>query len=1001
MQTLTPPVQESQAQTQTIAVAASFTAEPLEDALNFWMQELGIPAQVEFAPYNQIFQQLLDPTSLLAQNQRGVNVILLRFEDWRRDSTGSIAEIAEKADRNLEDLLTALKAAPSATPRLVCLCPDSPSAQADPDWQVLSQRLEAEMVAELSKVSGLYLVRSPDFAAYPVADHYDAQRDKLGHIPFTPVFFTALSTVLARKIYTLKAAPHKVIVLDCDNTIWQGVVGEDGATGIEITPAYVALQNFMLAQQSTGIVLCLCSKNNEPDVLEAFEQRPEMPLKLENIVAWRINWLPKSENIKSLAQELNLGLDSFIFIDDNPVECAEVQASCPEVLTLQLPIDGDILHFLNHVWAFDHLKVTEEDKQRTTLYKQNLERDRFLKEAPTITDFLAGLELVVDIAEPAADQLPRVAQLTQRTNQFNFTTIRRSESEIQQLGASGLECRRVEVRDRFGDYGLVGVMIFGTDAETLTIDSFLLSCRVLGRGVEHRMLTHLAEIAQERQLLQIKAAFLRTKKNLPALNFLERVLADFQQPIDNGFEFIVPVEFATALSYKPGEAEPEQVSDTPAKAIATVAAPQAEKSQRFGRIAKELYDPAEILQQIHQSQQRSSRPDLEQDYVAPLTTTETQLATLWEELLQLDRVGVQDNYFDLGGTSLLSVELVTKIEQVFGQKLPLTAIVEAPTIAQLAARLTQPSTQDSLVLIRTGGSKLPVFLVHDGDGETLLYRNLAYRLKPEHPVYGLQPYSKDGFALLHSRITDMADYHITKMRSVQPQGPYLLGGMCAGGLIAFEIAHRLQQQGESVGMVAIIDAADVAAPKRVGRIAEQRLKRFFSTLGEEQSQSWLTKLGYILTKARQKLINVVTYEISSRLKTWQHRSQMRQLQRALDAGNLPPTSLRNLSVRTIYLFAESEYVPTDLYPGEVALFRATAGEGTDEPYVNIYSDPLLGWGQRVTQTVRVYDIPGGHSSMLQEPNVAAMAEAMQTYIDEALSNPRSYVPAAKATSIPD
>jgi thioesterase domain-containing protein len=126
---------------------------------------------------------------------------------------------------------------------------------------------------------------------------------------------------------------------------------------------------------------------------------------------------------------------------------------------------------------------------------------------------------------------------------------------------------------------------------------------------------------------------------------------------------------------------------------------------------------------------------------------------------------------------------------------------------------------------------------------------------------------------------------------------------------------------------------------------------------------------------------------------------MKQLQRSLDAGKLPPSSLRDLSVRTVYLFAESEYAPSDLYRGEVALFRATAGEGTDEPYVNIYSDPLLGWGQRVTETVRVYDIPGGHSSMLQEPNVAAMAETMQDYIDAALSS--SGAPAPSLSSVPD
>ena len=187
-----------------------------------------------------------------------------------------------------------------------------------------------------------------------------------------------------------------------------------------------------------------------------------MILKRDHLVSWRINWQSKSENIRSLARDLNLGLDSFIFLDDNPVECAEVRAGCPEVLTLRLPIDGNIEEFLRHVWAFDRLRVTSEDRHRTTMYKQEADRARFQREVPTIGDFLAGLDLRIGFSKPAPEQVDRIAQLTHRTNQFNFTTVRRNDGEIHRLAESGLECRAVEVKDRFGDYGLVGVMIFGS-----------------------------------------------------------------------------------------------------------------------------------------------------------------------------------------------------------------------------------------------------------------------------------------------------------------------------------------------------------------------------------------------------------------------------------------------------------------------------------------------------------------------------------------------------------
>ena len=290
-------------------------------------------------------------------------------------------------------------------------------------------------------------------------------------------------------------------------------------------------------------------------MLDVFDRRPDMVLKREHLVSWRINWQPKSQNIRALAQELNLGLDSFIFLDDNPVECAEVRAGCPEVLTLRLPIDGDIEGFLRHVWAFDRLRVTSEDRQRTTMYKQEADRARFQRQAPTIGEFLAGLDLRVTISEPAPEQVNRVAQLTQRTNQFNFTTVRRNDGEIQRLAKSGLECRAVEVRDRFGDYGLVGVMIFGGRGDALEIDTFLLSCRVLGRGVEHRMFNELGEIARRRQLSLVAATLIPTKKNQPARDFLEEVAASYRRQVDGGWRYELPVEAAATVAYRPGATE--------------------------------------------------------------------------------------------------------------------------------------------------------------------------------------------------------------------------------------------------------------------------------------------------------------------------------------------------------------------------------------------------------------------------------------------------------------
>lgn len=542
--------------TETLVIAATFTAEPVEDALNYWMKELNFPFQIEFAPYNQVFQQLLDPSSLFARNEKGINIVLVRLEDWQRfektDQAGTLNPSA-KVERNTDELVQALQAAStrSTAPILVCLCPASPPVMADEKQAALFQEMETRLATGSESTGSVYLVKSTELAKlYPVREYYDAYSDKAGHIPYTTAFFTTLATMLARKIRTLQTPARKVIILDCDNTLWKGVCAESGPAGIEIDAPYQALQEFMVAQHAAGRLLCLCSKNSETDVFDVFTHRPEMPLKKDHILAWRINWQPKSENLVALAEELQLGLDSFIFLDDNPLECAEVQAHCPDVLTLQLPQQPErIARFLQHVWPFDYLKITATDKQRTDLYRQNMEREHIRQGAATFEDFLAALELEIQISEMASEHVERVAQLTQRTNQFNITTIRRTENEIQRLSrAENLEFRIVEVRDRFGDYGLVGVMAFEAQTDVLQVDTFLLSCRVLGRGVEHQMWKELGKIALAKELNVVAIPFLPTQKNQPALEFLNKVGADYRQPYEpEGWLFVFPAQTAIGI----------------------------------------------------------------------------------------------------------------------------------------------------------------------------------------------------------------------------------------------------------------------------------------------------------------------------------------------------------------------------------------------------------------------------------------------------------------------
>ena len=250
------------------------------------------------------------------------------------------------------------------------------------------------------------------------------------------------------------------------------------------------------------------------------------------------------------------------------------------------------------------------------------------------------------------------------------------------------------------------------------------------------------------------------------------------------------------------------------------------------------------------------------------------------------------------------------------------------------------------MLIREGGDRPPLFLVHDGDGETMLYRNLALRLKTDHAVYGLQPYPRPGVPMAHTRIAEMAAYHIDKIRSVQPHGPYLLGGMCAGGVIAFEIARQLQDQGEKVALVALLDAADAEAPSRPGAspasgssVSAACSARRPGPAGPPRADGPHPRQGEE-GQERGGLHGRGTPQ------TGEGRGPDEAAPRPPRPRPSPARLLEKLPVRTIYLFAERDYRPDGRFDGELPLFRATSGVGTDEPYVESYDDPLLGWRRR-------------------------------------------------------
>ncbi len=669
-----------------MGVAATFVTEPLGDYLPMWEQVLRWPARISFAPYNQVFQSLFDTSGILYDRGNAINVLLLRPEDWVRAATD--AEVRSTQMRRAADDLVALirdKVGQMPCPLHVYLCEPTPDA-ADIDE---IRHVESALEAGLSGLPGVIVSRNDGLRQrYAVGTMFDADTDRIGHIPYTRDWFAAMSAELMRHASHRLRAPCKVLALDCDNTLWKGVCGEDGALGVSVAEPYAALQRFARRQAEAGMLLCLVSKNHVDDALAVFDTHPDMLLHRDAIVAHRINWLPKSENLRSLARELNLGLDSFIFIDDNPVECAEVQANCPEVLTLCLPEDpGAFPAFLDHVWAFDRSDASKEDRKRAQTYLQNRDRAELRAQSSSFEDFLAQLDLVVDIGPPEAADLDRLAQLSQRTNQFNNASVRHDGMSLRRALDNGLQALAVRVRDRFGDYGLVGSVLYrrhsGLPIPTLRVESFLMSCRTLGRGVEHRMLSTLGEIAQREGMRQVDITYRSLPRNKPFRNFLETLGGTLNAGPDETV-LALSVEQASQTRHLPPAIETQATDDAAPSGTASSLI-QSQRAAGLATIAMSLRDAQSILRK---ADRQGPRPVHRRSEAAPARNdTEQAIADIWEAVLKTTQVSRHDNFFDIGGNSLLLVRVNSLLNKRLAHNVSITALFQFPTIASLAEHI--------------------------------------------------------------------------------------------------------------------------------------------------------------------------------------------------------------------------------------------------------------------------------------------------------------------------
>ncbi len=355
---------------------------------------------------------------------------------------------------------------------------------------------------------------------------YDPRLYFLADMKLHHDLFPALAEYYWKYIRTIKIKPKKCLVLDLDNTLWGGIIGEDGIDNIKLGPTppgntFLEFQRLILSLFHKGIVLAINSKNNPGDALEVLRKHPDMVLREEHFSAMRINWQDKATNIKEIAAELNIGTDSMVFIDDDKLNRMLVKSILPEVTVVDLPEDFSLYpKTLMELDIFNSLQLTAEDKSRGRLYAEERQRREFKSTFADHKDFLRSLEMQVEIKPAESFTIPRISQLTNRTNQFNLTTRRYTETDIKKMTeSSDYYVCSIKSKDKLGDNGVVGVAILRIINEEAYIDTFLMSCRILGRSIEEALLIHIINKTKELGVKSLIGEYIPSKKNIQTKDF--------------------------------------------------------------------------------------------------------------------------------------------------------------------------------------------------------------------------------------------------------------------------------------------------------------------------------------------------------------------------------------------------------------------------------------------------------------------------------------------------
>jgi FkbH-like protein len=523
-----------------IAILSSYVLDPLVPFLDVECRRAGLAPAFYVAPFNQYTQDVLNPASGLYAFGPEIVFVALDVEDLfpairRVPGVDELSSRRTEIRANIEGLVRELRARSTALIVVYELTFTGSSPHGILDnrrgdgicrW---IEDVNRDLADDLSAQAHTFLMPLRLVLSRAGTQEQNRKLYYMARMRHGDGALRELARYSMRYVKPLKGLTRKCVVVDLDGTLWGGVVGEVGPEGIQLGPTapgieYVDFQEALLNLTRRGILLAVCSKNNPDDVFPVLREHKHMVLREEHFAAARINWRNKAENLAEIAEELNIGLDSLVFLDDNPVERELIRQMLPQVRTVELPRDASLYRStLESLTDFELLALTKEDEQRASQYQANRQRQTLERESGSLDAYLHSLEIRAEIARAAAHHVPRVVQMLNKTNQFNTTTRRYQTPEIERLVASADHRVYVlEVADRFGEHGLVGSAIVCREGDTWRIDNVLLSCRVMGLSVETVFLKRISEAARLHDVARLVGEFIPSAKNEPTADFYRR-----------------------------------------------------------------------------------------------------------------------------------------------------------------------------------------------------------------------------------------------------------------------------------------------------------------------------------------------------------------------------------------------------------------------------------------------------------------------------------------------